>query len=116
MDRREFMKKMAFAGAGVSLMGAGVLRAFKPGDLFAEEGCRIALAKGADTASIVKKSVEALGGMGKFVSRGDVVMLKPNLGWARSPSQAANTDPTVLKTIVELCFNAGAKKVRITDN
>jgi uncharacterized protein (DUF362 family) len=117
MDRREFLKKVSLAGIGASLLGTRAFTAFRPDALFAQESpFDIAFVQGADTAGIVKKALEAVGGMSRFVSRGDVVMLKPNLGWARTPDQAANTDPAVLKTVVELCFNAGAKKVKITDN
>jgi uncharacterized protein (DUF362 family) len=59
--------------------------------------------------------VAALGGIKSFVSRGDVVVLKPNIGWDRTPEQAANTDPAVVVAIVELCLSAGAKEVRIFD-
>jgi len=31
------------------------------------------------------------------------------------PQQAANTNPEVVKTVVELCYNAGARKVIVTD-
>ena len=54
--------------------------------------------------------------MGKFVSKGDVVMVKPNIGWDRTPELAACTNPEVVKTLVELCTEAGAKKVIVMDN
>ena len=66
----------------------------------------------------VEKAINIIGGeqgMGKFISRGDVVVIKPNIGWTRAPELAANTNPTVIKKIIELCFNAGASKVKVTD-
>ena len=66
-------------------------------------------------AQLVDKAMQELGGMGKFISRGDVVVLKPNIGWDRVPQQAANTNPDLVKRVVELCFEAGAKKVVVTD-
>ena len=48
--------------------------------------------------------------MGRFVSRGDVVWVKPNIGWNRRPEQAATTNPDVVATLVALCFEAGAKQ------
>ena len=59
---------------------------------------------------------EAAGGMRRFVSRGDVVVIKPNISWARPVHLAATTNPEVLQTVIELCQEAGAKKVRIADN
>ncbi len=65
---------------------------------------------------LTRESVAALGGMGRFVSRGDVVWIKPNIGWNRRPEQAATTNPDVVATLVGLCYQAGAKKVIVSDN
>lgn len=66
-------------------------------------------------AQLVEEAMKALGGMARFISRGDVVVLKPNIGWDRVPQQAANTNPEVVRKVAELCFDAGAKKVIVTD-
>ena len=58
---------------------------------------------------------ESAGGAGRFVSKGDVVVIKPNVSWARRPEMAATTNPEVLEAVIELCQEAGAKKVRIAD-
>ncbi len=71
--------------------------------------------KDTDPASLVRKAVEALGGMKRFVSRGDVVVVKPNIGWDRTPIHAANTNPKVVAEVVRLAFDAGAKRVVVTD-
>ncbi len=65
---------------------------------------------------LTKKTFEAAGGMQQFVSKGDVVVIKPNISWARPPQMAATTNPEVLEGVIELCQEAGAKKVRIADN
>ena len=64
---------------------------------------------------LVRRAVEALGGMKRFVSRGDVVVIKPNIGWDRLPIHAANTNPDVVGAVVKLAFDAGAKKVIVAD-
>jgi len=64
---------------------------------------------------LVRRAVEALGGMAKFVSRGDVVVVKPNIGWDRMPIHAANTNPDVVASVIRLAFEAGAKKVVVAD-
>ncbi|MDR0843063.1 MAG: DUF362 domain-containing protein [Acidobacteriota bacterium] len=66
-------------------------------------------------AQLVDRAMKELGGMQRFISRGDVVVLKPNIGWDRVPQQAANTNPDLVKRVAELCFEAGAKKVVVTD-
>jgi uncharacterized protein (DUF362 family) len=68
-----------------------------------------------DPASLVRKAVAALGGMERFVSRGDVVVVKPNIGWDRTPIHAANTNPKVVAEVVRLAYDAGAKTVVVTD-
>ena len=65
--------------------------------------------------ALVKRAVEAMGGMKKFVSRGDVVVIKPNIGWDRMPVHAANTNPDVVAAVIKLAFDAGAKKVIVAD-
>ncbi len=65
---------------------------------------------------LTRASVDALGGMGRFVSRGNIVWVKPNIGWDRRPEQAATTNPDVVATLVEMCFRAGARKVIVSDN
>jgi len=65
---------------------------------------------------LTKRVFEAAGGIRRFVHRGDVVAIKPNISWARHPQFAATTHPEVLSGVVELCQEAGAGKVRIADN
>ena len=64
---------------------------------------------------LVRRAVDAMGGMKKFVSRGDVVAIKPNIGWNRMPIHAANTNPEVVAAVIRLAFDAGAKKVIVAD-
>jgi uncharacterized protein (DUF362 family) len=64
---------------------------------------------------LVRRAVDALGGMKRFISRGDVVVVKPNIGWDRLPIHAANTNPHVVGAVVKLAFDAGAKKVIVAD-
>jgi uncharacterized protein (DUF362 family) len=68
-----------------------------------------------DPAALVRRAVDALGGMKRFVSRGDIVVVKPNIGWDRTPIHAANTNPAVVAEVVRLAYDAGAKRVVVTD-
>jgi uncharacterized protein (DUF362 family) len=65
---------------------------------------------------LTRKVFDAAGGMRRFVSRGEVVVIKPNISWARPVHLGATTNPEVLQAVIELCQEAGAKKVRIADN
>lgn len=61
-------------------------------------------------------AIDALGGMKRFVTKGDVVWVKPNIGWNRAPEYAANTNPDVVGALVRLCLDAGAKRVKVGDH
>jgi uncharacterized protein (DUF362 family) len=92
-------------GAGPSLAIARYKSSPQAPDGIAEEARRL-----------TREAVAALGGMGRFVGRGEVVWIKPNIGWNRRPEQAATTNPDVVATLVGLCYQAGAKKVIVSDN
>jgi uncharacterized protein (DUF362 family) len=84
------------------------------------ENAELAIAKtkqgeAASAEALVRRAVDAMGGMRRFVSRGDVVVVKPNIGWDRMPIHAANTNPDVVGAVVQLAFEAGAKKVVVAD-
>lgn len=68
-----------------------------------------------DPAELVRRAISALGGIRQFVSRGDIVAIKPNIGWDRMPVHAANTNPLVVAEVVRQAFAAGAKEVVVTD-
>ncbi|MDP9037273.1 MAG: DUF362 domain-containing protein [Myxococcota bacterium] len=69
----------------------------------------------ASPEQLVRRAVDALGGMARFISRGDVVVVKPNIGWDRMPIHAANTNPDVVAAVIKLAYDAGAKKVIVAD-
>lgn len=107
MDRRRFLKFAALS----SLFAQGVLR-----QAFASSGPVVAVAEDHDHAKATRAAIAALGGMKRFVRPGSVVVVKPNMGWDRSPEQGANTSPEVMRAVVEECLKAGAKKVKVFDN
>jgi uncharacterized protein (DUF362 family) len=76
---------------------------------------RLVIARGPSPAKNVQAALEKMGGIGRFVVRGDVVVVKPNIGWDRIAEQAANTDPEVVATVVQACLGAGAAQVIVTD-
>ncbi|PLX80688.1 MAG: cytoplasmic protein [Desulfuromonas sp.] len=113
IDRRTFIRRSlqggAFALGGLPLVDLFALPAL------AADAPPVALRKGTDIPALVRETVAALGGMGTFVKAGETVVVKPNIGWDRAPEYAANTHPDVVKTVIELCLEAGAKKVRVFD-
>jgi uncharacterized protein (DUF362 family) len=75
----------------------------------------MAIIQGDDPALLARQALAELGGIRRFVSRSDIVVVKPNIGWDRTPEQAANTNPLVVAEIVRQCWDAGAKRVIVTD-
>ena len=120
--RRTFLKQMAAAG-GTLAAAARVALAEAQGN----PAARMAIARAAGErlpesevealgGRLAAGAIRTLGGMERFVSRGDVVWLKPNMGWNRAPELAANTNPGVVAALVALCLEAGAKTVKVGDN
>ena len=110
MDRRKFLKTAAIGGIGLAAPSLSPLETFgaaPPPDL--------AVVQGPSPEKIVRAAIDALGGIKRFISRGDVVVVKPNIGWDRVPEQAGNTNPGVVAAVVRLCYEAGAKKVKVFD-
>jgi uncharacterized protein (DUF362 family) len=112
MHRREFIRLAGAAGIGLGLPGAVDVICNLAG---ASGRPELAVVRGASPAEITRAAVVAIGGMERFVSRGDVVVVKPNIAWDRTPEQAANTNPEVVAEVVRLCIEAGAAKVKVFD-
>lgn len=76
----------------------------------------VARGPGADPAELVRRAVQAIGGMERFVQRGADVIVKPNIGSSyHGPEYAATTNPQVVAALVAMCLAAGAKRVRVMD-
>lgn len=131
-DRRQFLKHLGIGCAGIAGTSAVGLRARDRGrEEPVETGRtgqvrdyrikrvdsdpRLVVAEG-DPETATRAAIKALGGMERYVARGESVVIKPNVGWDRIPIQAANTNPIVVGTLVRLCFEAGASEVIVTDN
>lgn len=114
MRRRDFIKSSLGLGAALGLSS------FTPLESLGEKLQKISLPDLAVTTNgvpeyMVRKAVDLLGGMKNFVSKGDIVVVKPNIGWDRKPWQAANTNPEIVSEVVKMCYEAGAKKVKVFD-
>lgn len=76
---------------------------------------RMVVARGTDPATNVRAALERMGGLRQFVTPADVVLIKPNIGWQRTPEQGANTHPSVVAELVRACRDTGAKRVIVSD-
>jgi uncharacterized protein (DUF362 family) len=69
-----------------------------------------------EPGAAARKAVEVLGGMSRFVQKGNRVVLKPNMSFASGPDRASNTHPALVHTIAQMCLDAGAEQVMVVDN
>ena len=126
LSRRSFLHVAGAAACGAlalpgcaSEAGKATFRA-RPHPMAGEWKNRIGLATGGDDpARNTRTAIEKLcgqDGVRTFVKTGDVVVVKPNIGWAQVPEMGATVDPAVVATVVELCLEAGAAKVKVFDN
>ena len=114
MHRRDFLKQVMLWSAGITT----AIPSFQiVPELLAQEKQPplVTHAKGKDYYQLVARVLEPLGGISSFVKTGENVVIKPNMAWDRTPAQAANTHPLVVKALVELSLDAGAKKVMVFD-
>ncbi|MBF0233030.1 MAG: DUF362 domain-containing protein [Desulfamplus sp.] len=77
---------------------------------------RLAVVKGENRGKTLDAAVKALGGIDLFIKKGDVVLIKVNAAFASSPVLCATTHPDLLAGMIRLCYQAGAAKVKVTDN
>jgi uncharacterized protein (DUF362 family) len=76
----------------------------------------MAIASGGEPAELVRAVIQSLGGMSRFVSSGDDVIIKPNICVDyRTYQYAATTNPWVVGELVRLALAAGAGRVRVMD-
>jgi uncharacterized protein (DUF362 family) len=130
MERRDFLKRTGKAAAlAVAAGGTGVLfhnrRIVTAQEVILRTNSfevapdpnlpGITLARREDPVAGLNASLDAIGGIGRFVKPGEKVTIKPNVGWDRTPAQAANTNPILVGEMVRLTLAAGASEVIVTD-
>ena len=118
MDRRDFIKTAAVAGAAAAIKlntraqeaVAGVAETAKT-----PSGAKVVAVRNGSPVEMFRKGIEELGGMKAFVKPGQKVTVKPNIGWDKKPEEGANTDPQLIAEIVRQALAAGAAEVTVFD-
>lgn len=131
MDRRSFLIRAAKAGAGAAAVAAGAwwlhdsevrtgagteAETTIPDFSVPGGGASLAVVRGADRGRTFARAVAALGGIEAFVSPGDRVLIKVNAAFASPPSLSATSHPELVAAVANLCRQAGAASVTVTDN
>ena len=117
MDRRDFLKAFAVAGAAATVQQVGAM------DLMSQtmsnasgEKVDLVAVMGGEPEEMFRRGIAEMGGMKNFVKPGMKVAVKPNIGWDKAPELAGNTNPKLVGEIIKQCFDAGASEVTVFDH
>ncbi len=133
LPRRQFLSRAAKAGISIAVAGAisyalydreGPTPGVSPEDLVTlpdfsippEDGRTISIVTGSDRTNTLGRAIELLGGLGRFIRKGQTVAIKPNVAFASPPVLGATANPGLVAEVVRLCYAAGARQVLVTDN
>ncbi|MGF1585927.1 MAG: DUF362 domain-containing protein [Bacteroidales bacterium] len=118
MKRREFLWKSAGAGfvAGSALSFTGFSSLFGSELNSNQSPYDLVAVRGGEPDVMFDRAIAAMGGMQNFVKPNQSVLVKPNIGWDVIPERGANTNPGLVKRVIEHCFQAGASEVFVFDH
>ena len=118
MNRRNFLRAIALTGAAFSIKETDAMslltQSFNSSN--AANSYDLVAIMGGEPEAMFRKAITEMGGMKKFISPGDKVVVKPNIGWDQPVEMAANTNPKLVAEIIKQCFDAGAKEVTVFDH
>ncbi|WP_418697401.1 DUF362 domain-containing protein [Bacteroides sp.] len=117
MERRDFLKTLAVAGAVVTVQQSKAMDVLA--QTFTNAGgdkVDMVAVMGGEPDEMFRRAIAELGGMKNFIKPGQKVVVKPNIGWDKVPELAGNTNPKLVTEIIKQCFAAGAKEVTVFDH
>lgn len=125
MDRRKFLRSLALTGA---VAAGGTIAVKEDGGLTimtqsvnaqtsrTASNYDLVAVLGGEPEVMFRRAIAEMGGMGKFIKKGDKVVVKPNIGWDKTPELAANTNPKLVAEVIKQCLSAGASEVIVFDH
>jgi uncharacterized protein (DUF362 family) len=118
MKRRRFLRTSLGAGvaAGAMMSLGSIEKAVAGKRLPSAANYDLIAVMGGEPAAMFDMGIQALGGMGAFIGKGQKVLVKPNMGWDVVPEKGADTNPALVRRVIEHCIRAGAKEVYVFDN
>ena len=117
MKRRDFFKSAAVVGIA-SIFKSGTLAASTTAasKVSVQASTDMVAVMGGEPEIMLNRAMKELGGIGKYVKKGQKVVIKPNIGWDKKPEMAANTNPELVGALIKLCKSAGAAEVLVFDH
>ncbi len=119
MDRRNFLKAVALAGAAATSITDSEAMSMLSQSFLTENAANkydLVAVLGGEPDAMFRKAIAEIGGIGNFIKKGNKVCVKPNIGWDQPVTMGANTNPKLVAEIVKQCFAAGAKEVTVFDH
>src|SRR5512136_2718622 len=113
ITRRQFIKGTA-AAAAVPLLSNKL--PFYGSLAHAAEESDLVIAKNGSASQLLQAAMAPLGGMSRFVKKGQKVVIKANIAWARTPDQGCTNNPELMMALIKMCYDAGAKRVAVWDH
>ena len=113
MTRRQFLKGATVAAA-LPLLANKL--PFYGSLAHAVEEADLVIAKNGSASQLLQAAMAPLGGMGRFVKKGQRVVIKANVAWARTPEQACTNNPDLMSALIKMCYETGAKRVAVWDH
>ena len=77
----------------------------------------VGIGRNGDTMLRLRKALDAIGGITHYIKPGDIVLIKPNVAFDRSPNLGATTQPETIEALIRmLLIDCRAREVRVADN
>ena len=116
MERRDFLKT-TLLGTLAGVLGSSATHSVEGQTVTGVSQKKPLVAvMGGEPVEMLNKALEALGGIEKYIKKGQKVVRKPNIAWDKTPEEAANTTPSLVAEVVKKCLAAGASQVVVFDH
>ncbi len=115
LNRHDFLKSVAGAATFVFSEGASSGWA-QSVNAASDADVDLVVAMGGEPEEMFTAALKKMGGISRFVKKGQKVCIKPNAAWDRTPEMAANTNPALVTALVKACFEAGATEVNVVEH
>lgn len=118
MKRRDFFKSAALVGLAsvvkTNVFGSALSSTSK--NMAVSTAPDLVAVMGGEPEAMLLRALKEFGGIKNFVKKGQKVVIKPNIGWDRTPELAANTNPDLVAALVKQCKMAGASEIIVFDH
>lgn len=81
------------------------------------QSAEVGIGRGGTPEQMLRKALDAIGGLAHYVAPGDIVLVKPNVAFDRAPALGATSQPALIEALIHmLLVDCRAQEVRVADN